>query len=122
MVDFIREQLVLFGLDVTSVRKVELASEEALINVIMHGYKGLSGQIDIEMQTTDDKISIIIKDQGPLFNPLEQDVGFDPSATLEERKIGGLGILFMRQYVDEIHYSREEDTNVLILVKQKSVR
>lgn len=119
MIDFIRDHLVIFGLDLTSIRKTELASEEALVNVIEHGYKGLDGEIKIEMGEIQHKIHITIRDHGPAFNPLDQEVGFDPNATLEERNIGGLGILFMRQYVDEIHYSREGDENVLTLVKRK---
>lgn len=119
MIDFIREQLLLFGLDITSIRKAELASEEALVNVVEHGYKGSIGQIEIEMDESVSQINITIRDRGPAFNPLEQQVGFNPLETLEERKIGGLGILFMRQYVDAIHYSREGEMNILMLVKHR---
>ena len=119
MIDWIRAQLILFGLDQTNVRKSELASEEALVNVIEHGYKGLPGEIKIEVIGSEREIRIVIQDRGPAFNPLKQQVGFDPSATLDEREIGGLGILFMRQYMDDVLYSRNGDTNILTLIKHK---
>jgi anti-sigma regulatory factor (Ser/Thr protein kinase) len=120
MIHWIREQLFALGLDETNVRKTELASEEALVNVMDHGYKGKSGRIEIEILSSSSQIEIVIRDWGVAFNPLEQEVGFDPLATLEEREIGGLGILFMRQYVDEIQYLRKGDANVLTLIKYKA--
>ena len=83
MIDWIRAQLLGFGLDQTNVRKTELSSEEALVNVIEHGYKGLPGQINIALIDSEMEIRIIFEDRGPAFNPLKQQVGFDPSATLE---------------------------------------
>lgn len=120
MIRWIRQEAILLGLDETSVRQTELASEEALVNIIDHGYKGTVGQITIELQDSGSHIEIVIRDKSPFFNPLEHAIEFDPLATLEERQIGGLGILFIRQYMDEVHYQREGEANVLTLIKKKS--
>jgi serine/threonine-protein kinase RsbW len=124
MILWIRGHLLTLSLNETKVKQTELACEEALVNIIDYGYKELSGDIagDIEIEITevDKKIEILIRDRGEPFNPLEQEVGFDPLATLEERKIGGLGILFMRQYVDEIRYEYLDGANSLTLVKRSS--
>jgi anti-sigma regulatory factor (Ser/Thr protein kinase) len=37
--------------------------------------------------------------------------------TLEERKIGGLGIPFMMEIMDKVEYQRKGDTNELTLIK-----
>lgn len=55
---------------------------------------------------------------GAPFNPLMIETEIDPLAPLEERAIGGLGILFMRQYMDDIRYERRKRTNILTLIKK----
>lgn len=118
MIHWIRLHLRSFGLDETHLRQTELASEEALVNIIKHGYQEKTGKIEIEIYTNGKNIEIVIRDHGPPFNPLEREIFFDPLATLEERKIGGLGILFIREYMDEVRYRREKNSNVLTLVKK----
>jgi len=118
MLHWIREQLFAIGLEESSVRKVEIASEEALVNIIRHAYKNRTGSIDMTIETKDHVVEIIIRDRGPPFNPLEKDISFDRSAGLEERQLGGLGILFMREYMDEVRYRRDGETNVLSLIKK----
>lgn len=119
MLSWIREQLRKNGLDDISSRKVELASEEALVNIIRHAYKETAGMVEINVRKAPKKqIEIEIRDNGPSFNPLKQEIAFNPMASLEEREIGGLGILFIRQYMDEVRYRRESNANILILVKK----
>ena len=118
MLQWVREQLRANGLDEVSIRKVELASEEALVNIIRHAYKETAGVVEINIQKVKKQIEIEIRDNGPSFNPLKQEIAFNPMASLEEREIGGLGILFIRQYMDEVRYRREGNANILILVKK----
>ncbi|MDE3045607.1 MAG: ATP-binding protein [Verrucomicrobiota bacterium] len=119
MLRWIHEQLALHGLDEVNARKVELASEEALVNIIQHAYKNTEGEVDIEIKEGEgNRIEIEIRDSGPPFNPLKQKTTFDPLASLEEREIGGLGILFIRQYMDDVRYRRDGSANVLTLVKK----
>lgn len=107
------------GFDKPTLGKIELALEEAVMNIIHHGYKNQKGHIVIQIgQTKNHEVQITLKDQGPPFNPLEYSKGFDPLAPLEEREIGGLGIFLMRQYMDDIRYHREGSNNVLTLTKQ----
>jgi serine/threonine-protein kinase RsbW len=119
MLSWIRKQLQKVRCDETDIRKIELASEEALVNIIQHGYRNTSGTIQISVQSPRaGMIEITLRDQGPPFNPLGQKVQFDPSATLEDRPIGGLGILFIRQYMDDVRYRRDRNSNVLCLMKR----
>lgn len=118
MIEWIREHLTSMSFDDAAIRKVELASEEALVNIIRHGYKKQAGQIEIEFHHSPDQAEIILKDAGPPFNPLLEEIELNHDSSLEEREEGGLGILFMREYMDEVRYRRESNQNILTLIKR----
>jgi anti-sigma regulatory factor (Ser/Thr protein kinase) len=105
--------------DPPTLRKVELASEEALVNIIRHAYQELPGEIEIEVRAfPHSHVEIVIQDRGPPFDPLEEDREVDRTSSLEEREEGGLGIIFIRKYMDDVRYQRRGDQNVLTLVKK----
>lgn len=119
MLDWLRGLLLDF--DDRSVRKIELASEEAFINIIRHSYKNHAGKIEVEVTVyPKSHVEIAFRDHGPPFNPLQGEKPLDRNAPLEKRKEGGLGIHLMRQYMDDIHYERVQNTNQLVLVKKLS--
>lgn len=91
--------------------RLQLASEEAIVNIMRHGYKGTSGTIEIECKNeTADHFQIKISDFGTPFDPtLQRD------EKKEEFKTSGFGIELMRQVVDEVSYTRSGSKNVLIL-------
>jgi anti-sigma regulatory factor (Ser/Thr protein kinase) len=116
MLQWIRERLVDF--DAPTVRKVELASEEALVNIIQHAYRDQPEKIEIEMTIhPNSHVEIALKDNGPPFDPSKKKQ-VDRSSSWEERAVGGLGIHFIHQNVDEVRYKREQNQNVLVLVKR----
>ena len=96
----------------------QLAVEEAITNVIVHGYAGNHGEIQITCRTTHGLAEVQIQDSAPPFDPMslpEPDITSD----IEDRKIGGLGIFLIRQVMDEIVYRYEDGNNILVLVKKK---
>lgn len=96
--------------------RIRLASEEALVNVILHAYHGAEGQVDVGWEMTGEPaLEIVVRDQGAAFDPLKAEEP-DTDAGLEERKVGGLGIFFIREVTDRVHYRRENQENVLTLV------
>ena len=109
----------LAGWDRKSVRRVELASEEAIVNIIHHAYQGRPESIEISVKTFPKSAEIFFKDHGPPFDPLQRKAP-DCSGRLEDREVGGLGIHFMRQYMDEVRYAREANCNVLVFVIRSS--
>lgn len=118
---WIREQLsdLKFSQDV--LWKIELSSEEALVNIIRHAYKNQNGEIEVIIKLVPHQYAkICFKDNGPAFNPLEQDHSLDRCAPLEERNEGGLGIILIRKYMDEVHYERKDSWNHLTLIKKVS--
>lgn len=99
-------------------KKIELASEEALVNVFNHAYKNREGDIILSFFSDQEELKIIIKDKGLLFNPLLEEKKINILAPLEEREEGGLGIIMIKQYMDKVLYERQEPYNVLTLVKK----
>lgn len=96
----------------------QLAVEEAMTNVIVHGYAGNPGQILITCRITDNAAELQIRDSAPPFDPLsiaEPDI----TEEIEERQIGGLGVFLIRRVMDEVSYRYEDGHNILVLVKKK---
>lgn len=96
----------------------QLAVEEAVTNVIVHGYAGTSGQIQITCRTTHNLAEVQIRDWAPPFNPMSMP---EPDITeeLEDRQIGGLGVFLIRRVMDEILYRYEDGNNILVLIKKR---
>ena len=99
--------------------RVNLALEELGMNIMNHGHdKGLH-EFDITLISDDDTLTIEIVDDGRPFDPLHDAKQPDVGAAIEDRPIGGLGIYFVREMMDEMHYRREEDKNYLTLVSRR---
>jgi serine/threonine-protein kinase RsbW len=102
-----------FGL--SRILEVELVMEEILVNIFSYAYPDRSGEVEIVCQSADEgNLLIEIADEGVPFNILTQKDP-DPKAGIEERSIGGLGIYFVKQLVQEIQYQRENGRNILTL-------
>ncbi len=113
-VDDIAEKL---SIDPSQEMKMNLALEEAVVNVIDYAYpEGTQGDINIEAKANDLRLKFIITDSGTPFDPTAQKE-MDTTLSAEERPIGGLGIHLVRQIMDSINYERVNDKNVLTLRK-----
>ena len=97
--------------------ELTLAVDEAVTNIIQHGYKETGGLIRILIETISDGLQIIIQDTAPSFDPTtypEPDLPTD----LEKRKAGGVGIYMMRKLTDKVDYCCLPDgQNELHLIK-----
>jgi anti-sigma regulatory factor (Ser/Thr protein kinase) len=118
--EWIRTHLINGGVPKAMIGKLELASEEAIVNVIHHAYPKKKGEVEIGIKWGDAQVEIIVRDSGPPFNPLKEAPKVSLHAPIEEREAGGLGIYLIRQIMDELHYAREGDENVLTMLKRFS--
>ena len=92
------------GFDETQVNRIELAVDEACSNIIDHAYKGDAGTIQLEVDIEPQhQLTIVLIDQGQSFNP-DHVPAYAPCTSLDEVKIGGLGIHLMRQAMDDVCY------------------
>jgi serine/threonine-protein kinase RsbW len=99
---------------------VRLATEEAVTNVIEHGYAGVPtpGPISLRFHRDPRQIVVTIDDLAAPFDPATIRPA-DASAPLEERRIGGLGWHFVTRVMDEVrHEHRHPRGNRLTLVKR----
>ena len=101
---------------------VRLATEEVVTNVIEHGYAGgaAPGPITLRFHRDARQVVVTVDDLAPPFDPATIQPA-DPSAPLEQRRIGGLGWHFVRQVMDEVrHEPRHPRGNRVTLVKRLS--
>ena len=95
--------------------KVKLAIEELGLNVAKHGRINKAPDIEITVTSDPDSLKINIEDDGRAFDPLHDAPEPDLTSPIEDRPIGGLGIHFVREMMDEMTYRREGDKNCLAL-------
>jgi anti-sigma regulatory factor (Ser/Thr protein kinase) len=112
ILDFVREN----DFPSERVQEIELAAEEALVNIIRHAYaENGPGEVEIRCRAEEDRVEIEFVDEGVPFDPTSKA---KPQLDLpvEERPVGGLGIFLIRKLIDEIRYRREGGRNVFTWV------
>lgn len=96
--------------------KFDLCANEVADNILSYAYpEGGDHVVTLRLSVSDDKANLEFEDDGIPFNPLEMAEHVRP-ASLEEAKIGGLGIHFTKHYMDECHYVRKQNKNKLQIV------
>lgn len=104
------------GLSQRNIAHIELALEEALVNVCRYAYQPGRGDIEVRCQILDDRrYQIEIIDSGVPFDVCTLPTP-ELKACIAERKIGGLGVHFIRKMADKMTYRREGDNNILTLI------
>ncbi|RJQ59744.1 MAG: ATP-binding protein [Desulfobacteraceae bacterium] len=115
LISFAVQEAERMKLSEEEVFSVKLALEELLVNSISYAYPSGQGEIEIACFSADEgAFSVLVRDWGPPFNPLEMDEP-DLSQGISEKRVGGLGIYLVRQMTKELTYRREGDANVLTL-------
>ncbi len=99
--------------------RVNLVLEEVGVNIMNHGHDEGIHEFDITLTSEERTLTIEIVDDGRPFDPLHDAKRPDVTAAIEDRTIGGLGIYFVREMMDELHYRREEGKNYLTLVSHR---
>jgi serine/threonine-protein kinase RsbW len=103
--------------DPAVVPEVVLAVDEAATNIILHGYQGRPGFIDISIERQGDSLVVQLYDQAPPFDPTKVPAP-DLALPLEERPVGKLGVYLIRYFMDGVIYKASpQGGNHLILIK-----
>ena len=92
--------------------RVSLVIDELAQNVVDYSYEDGSGDVEVEVTSGDEAVTIEIIDEGRPFDPLD----VPPPKTdqpIDERPVGGLGIHLIRKMAKAIGYQRLGNKNLL---------
>jgi anti-sigma regulatory factor (Ser/Thr protein kinase) len=100
-------------------RPVRLAVEELVVNIVDYAYPNSDkGYLGIDITRDEGGITLRFIDGGVPFNPLQTDMP-DTTLPISQRKIGGLGILFVTKVMDSVTYEYAGGQNILTVKKRK---
>jgi anti-sigma regulatory factor (Ser/Thr protein kinase) len=106
------------GIGDATCQDIKLAVDEACTNIIEHGYADIDpGSIIIEFYADKHRAVITLTDFGHAFEPYEPEAP-DVQSILESDHVGGFGLYFIYQTMDEVDYQSNEDGNSLVLTKK----
>ncbi len=97
-----------------------LCLEEALANIILHGYRAQPGHpIDLAASVEDGTFRITIDDQAPPFSPLDPQPapvnGSAGDSSLDSLAPGGNGLRLLNRFAGSLHYERLRAANRLTI-------
>lgn len=107
------------ALPADAVVDMQVALDEILANVVSYAYPGGHGgahRIRVVLAARPEVLEAEITDDGAPFDPLSTGVP-ERDAPIEQRRIGGLGLHFVRNLISEVEYRRVGSRNVLLLRK-----
>ncbi len=117
LIDFSLSCLKSAGIKKETASGIHLAVDEACTNTIKYAYSdGATGDIELSCVLDHRLATVIIRDWGPPFNPLDMPPP-DLSLDIDARPIGGLGIYLMKKFSDRLEYRREDGSNILTIIK-----
>lgn len=105
-----------YSLPMPAIFQLNLALEEAVVNVMSYAYPGESGRpVMLSAENFGNRIVFNLEDEGIAFDPTSKE---EPDITLNavDRPIGGLGIFLVKQLMKEVSYSRLGNRNILTMV------
>jgi len=100
---FIRDGAGSLERDEDAFQALTQAVDESLTNIVVHGYRGQPGFIEIELSRAGDSLVVCLRDQAPPFDPTAVPSP-DVTVPLEKRPPGGLGVHLTRRLADRISY------------------
>ncbi len=116
---FTEECLESFECPMKNSMAICVAVEEIFINIANYAYGNGNGNASLSFGFDENErlMTLVIKDNGIPFNPLEKA---EPDITLsaDEREIGGLGIFITKKTMDTVSYSYENSQNILTMTKK----
>ena len=115
--DFVKSFLSRLYLEPKTSANIRLALEEIVVNAVSYAYpEGTEGDVTVEASYDGSRVVFTVVDDGQPFDPTKVTTA-DTSVDIENRPIGGLGILLARKIMDSIEYQRNGNKNELTMSK-----
>ena len=99
--------------------RVLIVLEELFTNLLKYGYRNGDGgrRVEIALGLEGTRLTIEFIDNGLAFNPFAATAA-DLERPVEERAVGGFGLHLVRGLVEEAHYSRVNERNIMHLTRR----
>jgi serine/threonine-protein kinase RsbW len=105
------------GLGRDTCLRLTLLVEELFTNTVVHGHGADSeAPVRIECEVSPGRIALIYEDTGPAHDPFARVVAPDADTDVENRPVGGLGVLLVSEMAQQVEYQRAGDRNRISLV------
>ncbi|HEY7041340.1 MAG TPA: ATP-binding protein [Methylomirabilota bacterium] len=114
---FLGEVCATAGLGRETCLRLTLLVEELFTNTVVHGHGADSEEpVRLECEVMPGRIALTYEDNGPAYDPFARIVAPDDEADVEDRPVGGLGVLLVSAMAQQVEYRRVDDRNRISLV------
>lgn len=114
---FLGEVCAAAGLGRQTCLRLTLLVEELFTNTVIHGHGADSDEpVRLECQVTPGRIALVYEDTGPAHDPFAHVIPPDDTAEVEDRPVGGLGVLLVSGMAQQVEYGRVGGRNRISLV------
>jgi anti-sigma regulatory factor (Ser/Thr protein kinase) len=118
VIEFVDAQLEEYGCGMKEQMAIDVAIDELFGNIAHYAYKPDVGYATVRVDVLKDPLSVEVTfiDNGRQYDPLAKE---DPDTTLslEDREIGGMGILIVKKSMDAVSYEYKDGKNILTIKK-----
>ena len=117
-IEFVDEMLEEYGCGMKEQMAIDVAVDELFANIAHYAYNPETGYTTVKVDVVEDPLSVEITfvDNGKPYDPLAKA---DPDTTqsIEDREIGGMGILIVKKSMDAVDYEYKDGKNILTIKK-----
>ena len=118
VIEFVDAQLEEYGCGMKEQMALDVAIDELFANIAHYAYNPETGYATVQVDVLKDPLSVEVTfiDNGRQYDPLAKE---DPDTTLslEDREIGGMGILIVKKSMDAVSYEYKDGKNILTIKK-----
>ena len=118
VIEFIDEILEEYGGELKEQMAIDVAVDELFTNIAHYAYNSETGYATVKVEVIKEPLSVKITfvDGGKPYDPLAKE---DPDTTqsIEDREIGGMGILIVKKSMDAVNYEYKDGKNILTIKK-----
>ena len=118
VIEFVDEMLEEYGCGMKEQMAIDVAVDELFANIAHYAYNPETGYATVKVEVVEDPLSVEITfvDNGKPYDPLAKA---DPDTTqsIEDREIGGMGILIVKKSMDAVDYEYKDGKNILTIKK-----
>ena len=117
-IEFVDEMLEKYGCGMKEQMAIDVAVDELFANIAHYAYNPETGYATVKVDVVEDPLSVEITfvDNGKPYDPLAK-ADSDTTQSIEDREIGGMGILIVKKSMDAVDYEYKDGKNILTIKK-----